>query len=306
LGMGRVEIAAKFDEIVAFAGVERFIDTPVKHFSSGMYLRLAFAVAAHLEPEILIVDEILAVGDMDFQRKCLKKMEDVGKHGRTVLFVSHNMPAITRLCQRAILLDHGTVVLDGKSHAVVSNYLSLGLSTAAIREWTDIKSAPGNEFARLCGVRLLNRTGIVCDTFDVREPIDIEIMYYNFANERFAYANIQLFDENDNLLFASGDFTNVEWRHKPRTFEGKVRSTCTIPGNLLAEGQLRVLVALTTHNPSEVLGIERDAVSFMVVDNSEGDGARGEYGGNFPGLIRPLLNWKVDVSPKGQSISGGE
>ena len=113
LGMKRVEIGRKFDEIVAFAEIERFIDTPVKHYSSGMYMRLAFAVAAHLEPEILLVDEVLAVGDARFQKKCLNKMQDVGQQGRTVLFVSHNMQAITRLCQRAILLEGGTMVQDG-------------------------------------------------------------------------------------------------------------------------------------------------------------------------------------------------
>ena len=137
LGMKRAEIERKFDEIVAFAEVEKFIDTPVKHYSSGMYLRLAFAVAAHLEPEILIVDEVLAVGDAAFQKKCLGKMAGVAKEGRTVLFVSHNMPAITRLCERAILLDEGRLLQDGVSHQVVKAYLNAGLGTTAMREWPD-------------------------------------------------------------------------------------------------------------------------------------------------------------------------
>src|SRR5829696_8295834 len=123
LGMPRAEVRRKFDEIVDFAGVEQFLDTPVKRYSSGMYVRLAFAVAAHLEPEILVVDEVLAVGDASFQRKCLDKMKDVGEHGRTVLFVSHNMPAITRLCDRTILLDEGRILKDGPSHQVVGTYL---------------------------------------------------------------------------------------------------------------------------------------------------------------------------------------
>ena len=129
LGMRRTEIARKFDEIVAFAGVEQFIDSPVKHYSSGMYLRLAFSVAAHLDPEILLVDEVLAVGDATFQRKCLEKMEDVGRRGRTVLFVSHNMQAIARLCPRTILLDSGGVAVDGPSHKVVASYLSSDIGT---------------------------------------------------------------------------------------------------------------------------------------------------------------------------------
>src|SRR2546423_4760204 len=135
LGMARNEIVRKFDEIVSFAEVEKFIDTPVKHYSSGMYLRLAFAVAAHLEPEILLVDEVLAVGDARFQRKCLDKMQDVGKQGHTILFVSHNMAAITRLCPRTILLDQGHVLSDGPSHQVASEHLSGGLGTTAAREW---------------------------------------------------------------------------------------------------------------------------------------------------------------------------
>src|SRR5262249_15284152 len=135
LGMPKTEIDRKFDEIVAFAEVERFIDTPVKHYSSGMYLRLAFAVAAHLEPEVLIVDEVLAVGDASFQKKCLNKMEDVGHQGRTVLFVSHNMPAVTRLCKRVLLVDGGRVVEDGPATHVVSAYLKSGMGTTARREW---------------------------------------------------------------------------------------------------------------------------------------------------------------------------
>ncbi len=133
LGMKRVEIRRKFDEIVSFAEIEKFLDTPVKYYSSGMYVRLAFAVAAHLEPEILLVDEVLAVGDATFQKKCLNKMQDVGREGRTVFFVSHNMPAITRLCQRAILLNEGHILCDGPSHQVVGTYLNSGLGTTAVR-----------------------------------------------------------------------------------------------------------------------------------------------------------------------------
>src|SRR6476659_6410908 len=138
LGMKRTEIQRKFDEIVAFSEIEKFLDTPVKHYSSGMYVRLAFAVAAHLEPEILLVDEVLAVGDARFQKKCLNKMEDVGHGGRTVIFVSHNMSAVTRICQRAILLEEGRVVASGESHDIVSAYLRGGAGTTGVREWPDI------------------------------------------------------------------------------------------------------------------------------------------------------------------------
>ena len=155
LGMPRREIARKFDEIVAFAEVERFIDTPVKHYSSGMYLRLAFAVAAHLEPEILLVDEVLAVGDAAFQKKCIGKMSEVSQHGRTVLFVSHNMDAVQRLCTRAILLEQGEIALDGAVPQVVSRYLSARLEGAAPGQWTRLDDADrsGSGEARFAAVR---------------------------------------------------------------------------------------------------------------------------------------------------------
>ena len=294
LGMKRVEINRKFDEIVDFSEIEKFLDTPVKHYSSGMYMRLAFAVAAHLEPEILVVDEVLAVGDAAFQRKCLDKMQDVGQQGRTVLFVSHNMAAITRLCQRALLLAAGRVVQGGLAHEVVGNYLNAGTATMASREWPDLALAPGDDWVRLCAVRVYDgKAKTITDTIDIRNPIQIEIEYYNFANPRFPHANVQLFDENGTCLFAAGDYTNPEWRHQTRQFTGKVRSRCTIPGNFLSEGQFRVLAALTTHNPTDVLLVERDAVSFTVVDKHEGDGARSGYAGHLPGVIRPLLEWVV-------------
>lgn len=141
LGMTRSEIARKFDEIVAFAEVERFIDTPVKHYSSGMYLRLAFAVAAHLEPEILIVDEVLAVGDASFQKKCLGKMGDVARQGRTVLFVSHNMDAVQRLCTRTLMLERGRVVAEGLTESVVSRYLSRNQGPAGPETWLNLQNA---------------------------------------------------------------------------------------------------------------------------------------------------------------------
>ncbi len=163
LGMTRREIRARFDEIVAFAEVEQFIDTAVKHYSSGMYLRLAFSVAAHLEPEILVVDEVLAVGDASFQRKCLAKMEDVGHLGRTVLFVSHSMSAIARLCSRTVLLDHGRVSSDGPTHAVISQYLRGGYGTTAHRGWS-AADAPGDDTVRLRAVRVRTGQGVTTDT----------------------------------------------------------------------------------------------------------------------------------------------
>ena len=177
LGMTRLEIKRKFDEIVAFAGLEKFLDTPVKRYSSGMYVRLAFAVAAHLEPEILIVDEVLAVGDGEFQKKCLDKMDNVGRSGRTILFVSHNIQAITRLCNRSILMAQGQIRMDGPSDQVANVYANSGVNIAAVREWKDLKEAPGDDVARLCGVRAISEAGMPLESFDIRSTIGIELEY---------------------------------------------------------------------------------------------------------------------------------
>ena len=294
LGMSRADIVKRFDEIVAFAEVEKFLDTPVKRFSSGMYMRLAFSVAAHLEPDILIVDEVLAVGDASFQKKCMDKMEDTGKSGRTVLFVSHSMPSITRLCQRALLLENGRLTADGPASEVVGRYLSGGTHSNAVREWPADASAPGNGMVRIRAVRVFDaRSGQIAENIDIRHPVEIEVEYENQPNGQFPYANVQLYNDAGVCLFASGDYTNLDWRHAPRKFRGRVTSRCRIPGNFLAEGRFRVLVGLTTHTPHEILALARDAVSFMIVDNSHGDGARGEYEGPVPGVMRPLLEWKV-------------
>ena len=172
-----MEIERKFDEIVAFAETEEFIDTPVRYYSSGMQVRLAFAVAAHLEPEVLIVDEVLAVGDARFQRKCLNKMQDVGQQGRTVLFVSHNIQAMTRLCERAILLESGQVVHDGSSQQVASGYLASDFGLNAAQEWPDPVTAPGGEVARLRAVRVRTEDGSVTDSVDIQQSVTIDMTY---------------------------------------------------------------------------------------------------------------------------------
>jgi lipopolysaccharide transport system ATP-binding protein len=289
--MARNEIVRNFDEIVGFAEVEKFIDTPVKHYSSGMYLRLAFAVAAHLEPEILLVDEVLAVGDARFQRKCLDKMQDVAQHGRTVLFVSHNMPAITRLCPRAILLDNGRVLRDGPSHQVVSVYLQSGLGTTAAREWTSSSAAPGNEIVRLCAVRVLNHAGEISDALDIRQPVQIETEYEVLQPGYELVPDCQISNDEGLLLFVTGDQRSA-WGRRPKPV-GRFISTVVIPGNFLAEGTMLVAVAMNTMEPQALHYLEREAVAFQVIDSMEGDSARGDYGGPMGGVLRPLLEWQT-------------
>jgi lipopolysaccharide transport system ATP-binding protein len=300
LGMARAEITRKFDEIVGFAEVERFIDTPVKHYSSGMYLRLAFAVAAHLEPEILIVDEVLAVGDMRFQRKCLDKMQDVGKQGRTVIFVSHNMPAITRLCPRTILLDCGTVLRDGPSSQVVSAYLSTGLGTTAARTWPDRATAPGNDTVRLRAVRVCTEAGAVTDSLDIRQPVGIEVEYEVLTPGYLLVPNLHFHNEEGVYAFVISDL-DPTWHRRPRPI-GRYVSTVLIPGNLLSEGTLFVGAAVTTPTPEIVHFYERDAVAFQVIDSMDGDSARGDYGGPMPGVVRPMLDWHTRVLTETDSV----
>ncbi len=297
LGMKRVEIDRKLDEIVAFSEVEKFIDTPVKHYSSGMQMRLAFAVAAHLEPEILLVDEVLAVGDARFQRKCLGKMEEVGKAGRTVLFVSHSMPAITRLCERVILLDEGRIVADGPAHQAVSVYMSSGLGTTAAREWPDPDKAPGGEIARLRVVRVCQEDGKVADAVDIRQPVTVEMGYEVLREGYVLLPHFHFFNEAGIHVFAALD-QDPNWRRRPRP-AGYYVSRTWIPGNLLAEGTMFVTPAMTTLDPNLPQFYERDAVAFQTFDTLDGDSARGDWSKHLGGVIRPLLSWDTEFEPNG-------
>ena len=193
LGMSRQEIRRKFDEIVDFAEIEKFIDTPVKRYSSGMYVRLAFAVAAHLEPEILLVDEVLAVGDAEFQKKCLGKMGDVANEGRTVLFVSHNMVAVQSLCQRALWLDAGQLKEQGRCERDRDHVPSIGSGEDDINErfWTDIASAPGNETVRLHRISVRPEEGRPGDLISMRTPLRIEVDYWNLLPAVHLHARLK-------------------------------------------------------------------------------------------------------------------
>jgi lipopolysaccharide transport system ATP-binding protein len=296
LGMGRAEIARKFDEIVDFAEVERFIETPVKYYSSGMYLRLAFSVAAHLEPDVLIVDEVLAVGDMAFQRKCISKMNDVGGHGRTVIFVSHSMPAVSRLCQRVLLLSDGTLIKDGPSEEVIKAYVSSGMSTLAEREWPG-SNAPGDDVVKLRRVRTSSENGATLEVADIRRAVGIEMVYDVLEPGVVMMPNYHLYNEEGVCLFVVHDL-DPDWRFRPRPV-GRFISTVWIPGNFLAEGSIFVTAALSTYFPLTVHFIERDTVVFRVVDSLEGDSARGDYAGQMPGVIRPILPWttRMEAAP---------
>jgi lipopolysaccharide transport system ATP-binding protein len=294
LGMRRSEIERRFDEIVAFSEVEKFIDTPVKHYSSGMFLRLAFAVAAHLNPDILLVDEVLAVGDVRFQQKCLGKMESVSREGRTVVFISHNMPAVTRLCPRAILLDEGKVVMDGPTRDVISRYLGADREISGTISWASPEEAPGDDVARLRSVRVMRADGETCGLFTMREPIQLEITFWLLQDLYRAVPMIMVYNESGLCVFTTQAGHDPEYRRQTRTV-GVYTSVVEIPGDLMNEGTYTLDVSVRTMFPRRYFLREGGLVSFRVQDNGLGDSVRGEYMGAWSGALAPKLNWRTTI-----------
>jgi lipopolysaccharide transport system ATP-binding protein len=278
LGMTRAEIARKFDEIVAFAEVEQFIDTPVKRYSSGMYVRLAFAVAAHLEPEILIIDEVLAVGDAAFQKKCLGKIGEVSHQGgRTVLFVSHNMGVVANLCNRAILLKDGKVLRDGPAAAVVGAYIEAGATVTGEATWAAGDPEASNDRMRLLRARILSEGKLTGDVA-IDAAVTLEFDFRILDKPGHVACSIHLFDKQGVWVLCtapiSADLGPGDYRH-----------TVTIPANFLNDGLYSFSIILL-RNVSQIEVHKRDALTFFVHETGEG---RGEWGGTFHGCVRPKL-----------------
>ncbi|MFH1950049.1 MAG: ABC transporter ATP-binding protein [Pseudomonadota bacterium] len=294
LGMTRQEIKKKFDEIVAFAEVEKYLDTPVKRYSSGMYVRLAFAVAAHLEPEILIVDEVLAVGDAAFQKKCLGKMEDVATEGRTVLFVSHNMGAINRLCARAIWLDEGYIQMLGATKDVVAAYLSTGSKERGECQWDDQQYAPGDEHIRLRSVRIRNSNGEVTSRLDIRLPFYVEIEYEVLHVLSSVRIGFRIITADGTVVFTSADSNDSAWDGRPR-HPGTYVSRCEIPGNLLNEGQYGLLNVWADIPFVKVMFLEENLLNFHVEQTG---GVSGRFPERWSGVICPALPWSIATIEK--------
>lgn len=291
LGMKRVEIENKFDEIVAFSEVEQFIDTPVKRYSSGMYLRLAFAVAAHLEPEILVVDEVLAVGDAEFQKKCMGKMGDVAHQGRTVLFVSHNMSAILRLTEETIVLDKGQLIMRGPSQKAVDFYLSSGQSQAGERIWSSDEiphnSAPFYPIA----LRIKNGQDKVVDTIRSTEPVTIELEYRLEAPLTGLRVGFYLSSMRGEYIITSFDTDDSEQYEKFGTRDsGHYISHCTLPADMFNEGRYLLGVNASSFGVRRYFQDEQ-ALSFNV-DISGAPGT--QWAEPRQGPIRPRLNWKIE------------
>ena len=291
LGMRRAEVNRKFDEIVAFAEVERFLDTPVKRYSSGMYVRLAFAVAAHLEPEILLVDEVLAVGDAVFQKKCLGKMGDVATEGRTVLFVSHNLVAIQNLCQRALWVDAGRVGEVGPAGEVVAHYLASTRQAQTESTWEDPASAPGNERVRVRRIRVRPESGAPNDAISMDRPTVVEVEYWNLLPDSQLHVCWHFLTDHQVVAFTSASNELDPPGNQPWLAAGLYRSTCRIPGNLLNEGSYR-LNLLLLRDGRKITYRLNDALSFDVVES----GARaGSWFGREPGVLRPALEWTTEA-----------
>jgi len=293
LGMPRTEIMRKFDEIVAFAEVEKFIDTQVKHYSSGMYLRLAFSVAAHLEPEILIVDEVLAVGDASFQKKCIGKMSDVAGEGRTVLFVSHSMAAIAALCPRSIMLAHGNIVNDGPTNAVISTYIGSAEKTLGEVTWLDPNEAPGNDVIRIHAVRIMSEGAITADV-DIQKDVEVQLEYWNHRAGSKVTSCIHLFDNIGVRVLVSANYPSASlaadsWFNEPLPV-GLFRASCILPGGFLNEGIYKIGAYVLTDITSLVARAD-EIISFTVHDSGM---MRKEYAGAWAGVVRPRLAWRTE------------
>jgi lipopolysaccharide transport system ATP-binding protein len=299
LGMKKAEIDRKFDEIVSFSGIEKFVETPVKRYSSGMYVRLAFAVAAHLDPEILFIDEVLAVGDAAFQKKCLGKLDEVAKGGRTILFVSHNMIAVTSLCNRVIWLKNGEIVSEGFSRNVVTEYMQDCLNDAYLSEmiWEEITSAPGNEKVRLHRVRVRPQGGNPSDPITRETPFLAEVEYWNLVPDEGLQINLHLHTEFGIIVLTTSSVHDSLWESRPMQI-GLFRSVCHFPANLLNSGQHFFYVVVEKGKGTLVYRHETEVI-FNILDLAERQGA------NFnkePGVVQPLLKWETEYLGKDERI----
>ena len=286
LGMRKNEIKQKFDEIVAFSGIERYIDTPVKRYSSGMYVRLAFAVAAHLESDILIVDEVLAVGDAEFQKKCIGKMNEVTGVGKTVLFVSHNIGSVKSICNSVVVLDKGKAVFNGGVDEGIKYYLNDGLNEKKLF-WTPSQGKSiGNEFCNVQRISAKNILNQESQDFNISEPINIFIEYEILERGYKAMFSVVLFDDMGTVLF--GSLNNLEPQYFNKVLEkGQYASECHIPGNLLNEGVYFVSLVGMSTSKTDSFTIEH-ALKIKAQD----DGIlKNGYDGSYGGFFRPKLDW---------------
>ncbi|MGE3805384.1 MAG: ABC transporter ATP-binding protein [Gemmataceae bacterium] len=292
LGMKRREINRKFDAIVELAEAARFLDVPVKRYSTGMYLRLAFAVAANLEPDVVLVDEVLALGDADFQRKYLEQLETVAANGRTVVMVSHDLAMVTRWCKRALWLEAGQLVADGPSSSVVEAYLRSGHGLCAQREWPELDAAPGNHLVRLRAARAAAENGLPASAVDIRAPLLLETEFDVLEAGHVLVPSFHVQTGQGVQAFVVHGLD--DWQRRPRPV-GRYRCRVRVPGNFLAEGTLLVSLGVATPRPFRAHCFARDALSFQVVDDGGANTSRGDFTGKMPGVLRPSLECQTEL-----------
>jgi len=290
LGMKREETRRRFDDIVGFAGVETFIDTPVKSYSSGMKVRLGFAVAAYLEPDVLLIDEVLAVGDAAFQQRCLNRIEEFGASGRTILYVSHHLPSVARLSTRTVLLDHGQVLFDGPTLAAIRQYEEQIGGYHSRRVW-DADNAPGDDCARLLGLELTSGGVAVSGPVDVRQPVELTLRYEVLRGGLTILPSLHLHDFSGTPVLSSID-THPEWHGQPRA-TGVYETRAAFPGNFFNEGSFQLAASICTMEPFRCHAYLHNALAFSLYDPIFGDSSRGQYRGDLKGYLRPLLDWQT-------------
>ncbi len=282
LGMNKSEIKQSFDAIVDFAGVEKFLDTPVKRYSSGMYVRLGFAIAAHLEPEIMIIDEVLAVGDAEFQKKCLGKMRDVSESGRTLLFVSHNLTAIQALCNKSFYFEKGRLLDQGETSHIVTTYLSRVSQKKLERQWDDMNTAPGNDQIRVKSFKLVPDYLDDLMHIDVRTSMEIQFEFWNMIEDAKLNLSLHLYSYTGECIFNVGTASQSFAR-------GLIYGALEIPGHFLNDGSYMISIMVVKDTSSVIYNME-EALTFDVEDYREGV----TWYGKWPGYIRPQLNFSLN------------
>jgi lipopolysaccharide transport system ATP-binding protein len=283
LGMSRSEIRNQFDAIVAFAGVEKFLDTPVKRYSSGMYVRLGFAISAHLDPEIMIVDEVLAVGDAEFQKKSLGKMRDNSASGRTILFVSHNLTAVQALCNKTLYFEKGQLIEQGETNQVIASYLSKVSKTRLLRHWETPEEAPGNDLVRIRRVELIPEYQDELTHIDVRTPMKLRFEFWNMMDKANLNLSLHLNSLTGECIFNVGTQSQAYGK-------GLIAGECTIPGFFLNDGSYTISVMIVKDTVTPLYVME-DSITFDVEDYREGIA----WYGKWPGYVRPQFPFRMGM-----------
>jgi lipopolysaccharide transport system ATP-binding protein len=293
LGMREKEIRRRLEAIVEFSGVGAFLESPVKHYSSGMYMRLAFAVAAHIEPEILLVDEVLAVGDAQFQKKCLQRMESLSANGQTILFVSHSMAAVARLCGHALWIEGGKLRQQGPVAEVVAGYLKEGAAKTGEQAWPEDDRAPGDDTVRLRRVRVVGKDGRTAASVNIGSPFAVECVFDVLRGGMVLFPAIRIFNESGAEVLWSTD-AGASGHGRERT-PGRHHCVVRFPANLLGEGFLTAMVSVSSLFPARTHVSEPEAVHFQAMEVIDGTTSRGDYTGPIQSVVRPLLEWEVTV-----------